>query len=31
MKNWKIILVSGLGVFAGMVVYNVVSDIIASK
>lgn len=31
MKNWKIILASGLGVFAGMVVYNVVSDIIASK
>ncbi len=28
--NWKIYLASGLGVFAGMVVYNVVSDICAS-
>ena len=30
MKNWKILLASGLGIFAGMVIYNVASDIVTS-
>lgn len=30
MKNWKILLATGLGIFTGMVIYNVASDIIAS-